>query len=426
LPISSAKFQEFKQETLKDPVLQEVMNLVRKGWPPSFSECSLETKPFYHIKEELSIVDSVILKVDKVVIPLSMKRDMLKRIHEEHIGIEKCKARAREVMYRPPINAEIEDYISKCSVCMQHSDRQQKEPLISHDIPSSPWEKVGSDLFHCLGQNFLVVVDYYSNFPEVCLLQDTHSATVIKHMKSVFARYGIPKTIVSDNGPQYSSFQFQQFCKEYDIKHSLSSPEHPKSNGLAENSVKTIKKLLKKAKKADDDPYLALLSYRSTPTADGLPSPAERMFGRKIRNRLPSFKPLVRNESLSLKLQQNRMKQKFYYDKNAKDLCKLSRGSTVRIRQGDKKEWSTKCKVVSNTTFPRLYVVETPRGNRLRRNRKDLLLTSEKFDVETNVDVDPSPPVPVSEELPKQQRAVEKHYVTRSGRVSKPPSRYVP
>jgi hypothetical protein len=133
----------------------------------------------------------------------------LKRIHEGHIGIEKCKARAREVMYWPRINAEIEDYISKCSVCLQHSDRQQKEPLISHDIPSSPWEKVGSDLFHCLGQNYLVIVDYYSNFPEVCLLQDTHIATVIKHMKSVFAQYGIPKTIVSDNGPQYSSFQFQ-------------------------------------------------------------------------------------------------------------------------------------------------------------------------------------------------------------------------
>ncbi|CAB4026741.1 Transposon Ty3-G Gag-Pol poly [Paramuricea clavata] len=311
LPISSEKFQEFKQETLKDPVLQEVMNLVRKGWPPLFSECSPEAKAFYHIKEELSIVDGVILKVDKVVIPLSMKRDMLKRIHEGHIGIEKCKARAREVI---------------------------------------PWEKVGSDLFHCLGQNYLVIVDYYSNSPEVCLRQDTHSATV--------------------------------FCKEYDMKHSPSSPEHPKSNGFAENSVKTIKKLLKKAKKANDDPYLALLSYRSTPTADGLPSPAERMFERKIINRLPSFKPLVKNESLSLKLQQNRMKQKFYYDKNATDLCKLSPGSTVRIRQ-------------------------------------------ETFEVETDVDVDPSPPVPVSEELPVQQRAVEKH-VTGSGRVSKLPSRYVP
>ena len=82
---------------MKDPVLQEVMNLVRKGWPPSFSECSPEAKAFYHIKEARSIVDCVILKLDKVVNPLSMKRDMLKRTHEGHIGIEKCKARATEV-----------------------------------------------------------------------------------------------------------------------------------------------------------------------------------------------------------------------------------------------------------------------------------------------------------------------------------------
>ena len=128
-------------------------------------------------------------------------------------------------------------------------------------------------------------MDYYSNFPEICLLKDTHSSTVITHMKSVFA-----KTIVSDNGPQYLSFQFQQFCKIHDISHDPSSPEHPKANGLAENTVKIVKNLLKKASKSQEDPYSALLAYRSKPTATGLPSPAERLFGRKIRNRLPSFR----------------------------------------------------------------------------------------------------------------------------------------
>ena len=178
----------------------------------------------------------------------------------------------------------------------------------------TPWGKVGSDLFHCLGQNYLLLVDYYSNFPEICLLKDTHSSTVITHMKSVFAPYGIPKTIVSDNGPQYSSFQFQQFCKIYDISHDPSSPEHPKANGLAENTVKIVKNLLKKASKSQEDPYIALLAYRSTPTADGLPSPAERLFGRKIRNHLPSFRPIICDKSIVSKLYQNKMKQKLYYD----------------------------------------------------------------------------------------------------------------
>ena len=110
---------------------------------------------------------------------------MLKCIHEGGIGIKKCKARAREVMYWPRINEEIEDFISKSSVCLQHSNRHQKEPLILHDISSSAWDKVGADLFHCLGQDYLIVVDYFSNFPEVCLLQDTQSATIIKHEISV-------------------------------------------------------------------------------------------------------------------------------------------------------------------------------------------------------------------------------------------------
>ena len=77
-------------------------------------------------------------------------------------------------------------------------------------------------------------------------------------MKSIFVRYGIPKTIVSDNGPQYSSFQFQQFCKIYDISHDPSSPEYPKRNGLAENTVKIVKNLPKKASKSQENPYIAL------------------------------------------------------------------------------------------------------------------------------------------------------------------------
>ena len=430
LPISTSKFQEFKQETCNDSVLQAVITLVKNGWPESFSECPSTAKPFYNVKEELSLADGVLLKVDRVVVPSSIRADMLKRIHEGHIGIEKSKARAREVVYWPRMNAEIEDYISKCSVCLQHRSRQQKESLISHDIPMGPWEKVGSDLFHCLGQNYLLLVDYYSNFPEICLLKDTHSSTVITHMKSIFARYGIPKTIVSDNGPQYSSFQFQQFCKIFDISHDPSSPEHAKANGLAENTVKTVKNLLKKASKSQEDPYIALLAYRSMPTADGLPSPAERLFGRKIRNRLPSFRSIISDESIMSKLYQNKIKQKLYYDKNAKDLSMLTQGATVRIRQGDKKEWSTKCKVISDAKFPRSYIVQTPQGKHLQRNRKDLLETSENFETETSCDHDSPASIPVPQDeilaIPAPQQRIEKHYVTRSRRISKPPQKYTP
>ena len=143
--------------------------------------------------------------------------------------------------------------------------------------------------------------------------------------------------------------------------------------------------MLKKASKSQEDPYIALLAYRSTPTADGLPSPAERLFGRKIRNRLPSFRPIISDKSIMSKLYQNKIKQKLYYDKNAKDLSMLTPGATVRIRQGDKKEWSTKCKVISDAKFPRSYIVQIPQGKHLRRIRKDLLETSENFELKLAV-----------------------------------------
>ena len=101
-----------------DSVLQAVITFAKNGWPESFSECPSTAKLFYNVKEELSLADGVLLKVDRVVVPSSMRADMLKCIHEGHIGIEKSKARAREVMYWSRMNTEIEDYISKCSICL--------------------------------------------------------------------------------------------------------------------------------------------------------------------------------------------------------------------------------------------------------------------------------------------------------------------
>ena len=200
--------------------------------------------------------------------------------------------------------------------------------------------------------------------------------------------------------------------------------------------------MIKKAKKNDEDPYLALLSYRSSPSTDGLPSPAERLFGRRIRTRLPSFKPARRNEEILSRLHQRKRHQKFHHDRTAKDLPKVDVGETVRIRQGNKKEWSTKCKVMAESKYPRSDIVQTSHGRCLRRNRKDILKTPEKYKVQLEVnddDFNDVPPVvhaPVLEEssvvpstTERDQEKIDtskEHYVTRSGRISKVPSRFAP
>ena len=136
-------------------------------------------------------------------------------------------------------------------------------------------------MFEWKKTEYLLVVDYYSRFIEVSKLTST-TASVITHLKSIFARHGIPQVVVSDNGPQYSAAAFSEFSKEYAFEHCTSSPKFPQANGEAERAVKTVKQLLEK----NSDPYLAMLAYRSTPLENGY-SPVEQLMGRKLRTTLP-------------------------------------------------------------------------------------------------------------------------------------------
>ena len=122
-----------------------------------------------------------------------------------------------------------------------------------------------------------VRVRYYRGLPlrffEVAKLQDNKSITVITHIKSAFARHGIPSEMISDNGPQYSSKEFESFARSWEFKHTTTSPLNPQANGLVEKAVQTVKNLLTKAEQDSRDPYLALLEYRNTPI-DDVDSPA--------------------------------------------------------------------------------------------------------------------------------------------------------
>ena len=133
--------------------------------------------------------------------------------------------------------------------------------MITAPLPNHPWEKVASDLFDLEGKKYLLVVDSFSRYIEVQTLTTTTSASVIRALKAIFSRHGIPTVLMSDNGPQYSSKEMKDFAEKYNFQHITSSPHYPQSNGLAERMVKTAKSLLEKS----EDPYVALLSYRATP-----------------------------------------------------------------------------------------------------------------------------------------------------------------
>ncbi|XP_060075780.1 uncharacterized protein K02A2.6-like [Ylistrum balloti] len=271
LPVTTTKMDEFQRETLKDPTLQELSIIIQEGWPDDKHQVPESVQPYFN---DLTLSNHILFKGDRIVVPTTVRKAMLKVIHEGHFGMTSCKTRAREALYWPGISGQIEDFVSKCDICCTFRNANTWEPLKSHDIPTGPWEKVGTDLFQFEGHSYLLIVDYHSKFVEMSILKDTRSTTVINHMKSLFARCGIPTEVISDNGPQYSGREFKQFSQEWKFKHVTSSPYHPQSNGMAERFVQTVKNMLQKAVKDGKDPYLALLEFRNTPGETGS-SPAQ-------------------------------------------------------------------------------------------------------------------------------------------------------
>jgi hypothetical protein len=135
---------------------------------------------------------------------------MRQKIHHGHLGIERCKARARSTLYWPGMISEIVDIVSKCDACVENRNHQPSEKLILHEVPSTPWEKVGTDLFQLKNKDYLIVVAYTSKYFEVSALPNTLTSNVVQHTKSIFARFGIPKTVVSDNGLRINIKHFRK------------------------------------------------------------------------------------------------------------------------------------------------------------------------------------------------------------------------
>ena len=379
LSASKEKVNEIVINTECDPTLRKLMSTVRNGWPDTQTQVDKDIRVYWSFRDELSVYNGIIFKGEQMIIPSSMRDDMLSQIHRSHLGITLCQNRAKDVIYWPGMLKDIENIVKKCQTCNELQYNNQKEPLIPEEVPEKPWQKVGTDLFELDGEHYIVIVDYYSGFFEISTLSDQTSETTIKHMKSQFARHGIPEIVVSDNGPQYTSHDFEKFKLTYGFSHITSSPKHPKSNGMAENSVKIAKRLLKKAKLDGQDPYLALLDYRNTPRDNKLGSPAQRLFGRRTRTTMPIKDSLLvpkQIPNVKSELEKKRGVQKSYHDKSAKKLPVLHPGDTVRYKSQPSSTW--KQGLISHKhPNPRSYVIKTADGKTLRRNRVLIRKTNE-------------------------------------------------
>eukprot|EP00057_Strongylocentrotus_purpuratus_P007672 XP_011662146.1 PREDICTED: uncharacterized protein K02A2.6-like [Strongylocentrotus purpuratus] len=419
------KIKELAEHTSKDENLQILKAVIMQGWPEEKSLVPEEAKPYYHVRDELSYQNGLLYRGERIVIPVTMRKKMREMLHDSHLGVESCLRRARECLHWPGMNADIKTFISTCDACRTYERQNQKETLQPTELPDRPWEKVGVDLFELKGKHYLITVDYFSNFWEIDRLHELDSRMVIKKLKGHFARYGIPNTIISDNGPQFASEAFVKFRKKWEFDHLTISPRHSQTNGKAEAAVKAAKQMIRKSEAAHTDPYKALLGIRNTPQQGIDSSPAQRLQGRRTRTTLPStdhlLKPrgaeILKEEKRKMKAQQR--KQSHHYNKNSKDLTTLQEGDTVRLKPYKLGDHVWQKAVVLTRLDERSYEIETELGQRFRRNRKDLKRTDElPHHQQSNPNPNPNPKPNTNTQAPQETMA-DKHSTTQTNTTRK-------
>ena len=277
LPASDKRIEQIIGYQRKDEICQQLVEYCKHGWPRK-GEIPHVLRPYFSVSGEITIQNGLLMRGSRIIIPPPLRSDILETLHTGHLGISKCREKARNSVWWPNLSKQLADLVENCTTCCKFQ-KQAPEPLMPSVLPTLPWQKVATDLFKWKGATYLLIVDYFSKYIEISKLDNETSHEVVLRLKSVFARHRILQEVFSDNGPQYSSMEF---AKEYKFVHTTSSPKFPQSNGEAERAVRTIKTLLQKA----DDPYAALLAYRSTPVCCGY-SPAELLMNRQLRSTVP-------------------------------------------------------------------------------------------------------------------------------------------
>ena len=352
LNASNEKCLSLENEMSKDPMMQALKHQIIKGWPHSRSECSKNLQEFWNYRDELSVLDGLVLKGSCIVIPESCRDEILDQLHEGHFGIDRTKLCARDSVYWPHINKDIECLVKTCDLCQEHSRRNDKDLIVPSDIPIQAWLTVQTDLFTLDGQSFLLVVDVTSQFPVVRILKNEMTTSVINALKGIYCDFGLPKTIISDNGPCFRAAEFCEFLAKFGIVTETISSYNHASLGSAEWMVQTVKQIMVKN---PQNAWLGMLIFKATIIPEVQKSPSKMLNSCKYRTNLPmiDFTQSRNDEPIEKLIQKHEVKAKtgkklpkldiatpVLYDKNP-DSTKVKRPKwckgTIRDRQNPQK-----------------------------------------------------------------------------------------
>ena len=365
---NKAWIAKLKEATREDPITGTVYQLTQQGWPLQRRHTPRMARAYWDFRDELSTDDGLLLKGPRIVIPSCLREEYIERLHYGHLSASKIQDNARQHLYWPGLDADITDYVRRCQECIKKA-HPPKEPLQAHDVPSQPWERIAMDHFYQNGRLYLLVCDYFSKFPFIFQTKSTSFAYIKEQLEELFGLEGTPDEIMSDNGPPFSSREFNSFLSGLGIKHTTSSPNYPQSNGFIERQIQTVKRVMEKSHSTGRSFQEALTSLRATPIAEGMPSPAEILHGRNLTTRKAISVDLNAVHQHLIQLQAKYIKQ---HDKarRARSQRALVIGEEVyHLSTGN--NWVIG--IISGTRDSgRSYDILTEGGTSLRRNRSHL------------------------------------------------------
>ena len=287
--------EKLQTATKQDNILSKIVDYLSSGNWPNEKIIEQNLKPYFNIRNDLSLQDGVVMFGLRVVIPYIYRGEILSELHINHPGIVRMKALSRIHVWFPGIDKNIETAVKSCYECNRNKNKPKKSFIHPWAWPSKPFDRVHVDFFTFNDKDYLLLADSHSKWLEIECMSRTKSSDTIRVLRNWFSRFGVPVQLVSDNGPQFISYEFKLFLKTNGIKHIKSSAYHPCSNGGAERFEQTVKRGLKACyiEKGDHDKKLTnfLFGYRNTPSSVTGRTPSELFLGRRLRCRLDIMKP---------------------------------------------------------------------------------------------------------------------------------------
>ena len=239
LQIDPYKKDTISKETKKDTVLSKVLRYIKEGWPNILDE---EVKLYKKLEDSLISENGCLFHGSRLIIPRSLRAQILDLLHLGHFGKERMKQLARSVVYWPRINNDIEEIARTCVACAEQQNKPTKAANHPWMLPERPWSRVHMDhAINFMGQDWLVLVDAYSKYPCIHPTTSTSAKATMSLLEQDFAHFGYPHTLVTDNHPAFLSDEFQSWCMARGITHLSGAPYHPATNGAAERMIQTFK-----------------------------------------------------------------------------------------------------------------------------------------------------------------------------------------